>query len=133
MKVKLLLLLFLPVLIFSSFTPAKNGKLTISYKATGTIEGYSHLSKMKVYVDETLVGESPEKDQQATNSFSVSVPKGAHKVKCQLWAFLGGKWEERTEANEYSFDWSYEENMTLGKKNKLAIVFDITDEKVIKK
>lgn len=133
MKARLLLLLLLPILTFSSFTPAKSGKLTISYKATGTLEGYSYLSKMKVYVDETLVGESPEKDQQASNSFSVSVPKGAHKVKCQLWAFLDGKWEERTVANDYSFDWSYEENMNLGKKNKLALEFNITDDKVIKK
>lgn len=128
---KLLALAFgiIALVIAPSFTsPAgASGKasLKITWYATNTIEGYSYPSKMKVYVDDVLMGESPVKDQKEKNTFTVMVPKGPGKLKCVIWAELKGTWEERLVSNDYSFDWVYTESATFKKKNKRVIEFDI--------
>jgi len=133
MKLKLLIILALPFILGTSFTAAKQGKLNISYTTVGTIEGYSYISKMEVFIDGQLVATGPEKDQQEKNSFSISVPRGEHKIKCQLWALYQGTWELRTLDNNYSFDWIYEGTREFKKKNSLEIVFSIDDNTVTAK
>jgi hypothetical protein len=117
-------------------TPADssgNVPLTITWYATHTVEGYSYPSKMKVFVDDKQVGESPVKDQQLKNKFTVMVPKGAHNLKCVIWAELKGTWEERLVANDYSFDWMYTESADFKKKNKRVIEFSVEKMAAIRK
>lgn len=133
MKLKLLLLLALPFVLGTSFVKPKNGKLTITYTTVGTNEGYSYISKLNVYVDGAWIATGPEKDQKEKNSFTISVPQGSHQFKCQLLALYEGTWEERTEENNYSFDWKYEGTLEFKKKNTLELEFNITDNKVIVK
>lgn len=128
---KLLALAFgiIALVIAPAFTsPADaSGKvpLTITWYATHTIKGYSYPSKMKVYVDDQLMGESPVKDQQEKNKFTVMVPKGSHNLKCVIWAEIKGTWEERLVSNDYSFDWIYTESANFKKKNKRVIEFSV--------
>jgi hypothetical protein len=111
----------------------KEGELTISFVTINTIEGYDHISKLKVFCDEKLVGESSEKKQSVANKVTVKLPKGNHTVKTMLFANYNNNWEERTLANDYSFDFQTVQEMTVKSKNKLDIVFDIEAEKTIVK
>ena len=103
--------------------------LRIEYQATGTIEGYSKITKLKVYIDGLFVGESEPKDQREKNSLSVKVPQGVHRIQCYAYALLDGKWELRDMKNEYSFDWIYDAYRTFPAKSKLVLDFSVTDKK----
>lgn len=124
------------LLVTSSFTTAEGGgstaQLKITWYATHTVSGYSYPSKMKVFVDGQEVGESPVKDQQEKNTFTVTVPKGKHELKCVIWAQIKGTWEERLVANDYSFDWMYTESASFKKKNKRTIEFNVEKLAAIK-
>ena len=114
-------------------TDSDTGTLTVNFVATGSIEGYDHVSKMKVFCDNVEIGESSERKQSVQNKVTVNVPRGSHTIKVTLFAKYDGKWEERTIANEYSFDWSLMQKMNIGSKNTLDITFDIEKEKVVVK
>jgi hypothetical protein len=134
MKIKLSGFCAALFMVCNSFSNVNNGNLTINYKATGTLEGYSYISKMVVFIDDIQFGESPAMDQQQNNTFILSVPEGKHKIKCVVWAKIEDKWEERLKANDYSFDWVYrEESLQVEKETNLTIEFDITNDKVIKR
>lgn len=119
--------LFVGLTSFSSkeLAVAKNGTLTITFKAINTIEGYDHISRMGVYCDDKLIQYSTEKKQSIPNSVTISVPRGNHTIKCVLEAKYNDKWELRTIANDYSFDWIVEKDMKIKKKQKMDITFDI--------
>lgn len=105
--------------------------LQVSFKAINTIEGYDHISKLIVYCDGEKVGESIEKKQSLPNKVKVKVPSGDHLIHCSLWAKYDGVWEVRTLANDYSFDWMYDKQMTLKKgNNAFKIVFDVDKQTV---
>ena len=101
------------------------GTLTVNFKAINTIEGYDHISRMGVYCDGKLIQYSTEKKQSIPNSVTISVPRGNHTIKCVLEAKYNDKWELRTIANDYSFDWIVEKDMKIKKKQKMDITFDI--------
>ena len=136
-KILPLLFVILTIAVAPAFTVAysttETVPLKITYYATGTIKGYSYSSKMQVLVDGNEVGESPVKNQEVSNSFTVQVPKGNHELKCIMWAQTKeGVWEERLEANGYSFDWTYSASMNFKKKNKLKIEFNITNRESVR-
>ena len=103
--------------------------LQVEYQATGTIEGYSKITKLKVYIDGIFVGESEPKDQREKNSLRVKVPQGVHRVQCYAYALLDSKWELRDMKNEYSFDWIYDAYRTFPAKSKLVLDFSVTSKK----
>lgn len=109
------------------------GKLTITYQAINTIAGYDHVSRLQVLVDGQEVGVSKEKIQSQKNKVTVKVPTGEHTVVCSLWAKYNNNWEERTLANNYSFDWRFEKKMALKSSNKLNLVFDVNKNSVLEK
>jgi hypothetical protein len=108
-----------------SFSPPKSCTLTVSYKFENVVEGFDHECKTIVFVDGDQVAESSVKLESEPNSVTAVVPCGRHTVKIMNYALYEGEWEEHTIANEYSIDCSYETVMTLKKKTKIALVFDI--------
>jgi hypothetical protein len=104
---------------------AKPVKLTFSYQVKNTIEGYEYISKLVVYVDDQVAGESTPLIQTKPNSVTVSIPKGNHKVRAVLMAQFEGNWEERTKDNNYSWDFEWTQTGDFSKNRKIKITFDI--------
>lgn len=127
MKTKLSLLILLGVLTTSvlSAKPPKQGKLTVSWSFLHIVEGYDHDTKCIVFVDGKQVGESSVKKESEKNSITVATAQGSHEVKVVNYAFYEGKWEEHTIDNTYSIDCKFEQNITIKKKTKITLVFDI--------
>ncbi len=107
------------------------GILTVNFVTLNTIEGYDHVSKLKVYCDDVEVGESKEKKQSVKNSVSVAVPKGNHKIKVSLFAKYDGEWEERTIENNYSFDFSATKAINIKSKTTFDVSFNIDNNEVL--
>ncbi|MCG9912541.1 MAG: hypothetical protein MH137_14705 [Flavobacteriales bacterium] len=123
---KTLLALFCLVLVQTVMAQsAKPVNLTFSYQVTNTIEGYAYVSKLVVYVDDQVVGESTPLIQTKPNSVTVSIPKGNHKVRAVLMAQFEGNWEERTKDNNYSWDFEWTQTGNFSKNRKIKITFDI--------
>jgi len=126
MKLKLL---FAICLISMPALAGKTARLTVNWNFTNVIEGYDHNNKMVIYVDDKMLGESPEYLQSNKSSFSVDVPKGKHRLKIENYAYYGGKWELHRKTNGYSVDAYYENEVTFGASNALEMVCDIDSEK----
>lgn len=104
---------------------AQMGTLSIDYEVLNTIEGYSYVSRLDVYVDGKLYGSSTEIDQRTPNSISVKIPRGNHQIKAVLLAKYEGAWEERTVENRYTYDFIWTESVNMKKKMKVKLYFDI--------
>ncbi len=125
MKLKLLFaicLLSLPVFAGGS------ARLTVNWTFKNVIDGYDHNNKIVIYVDDRMLGESPEYIQSHNSSYSVDVPKGKHKLKIENYAYYEGKWELHRSANGYSVDAYYENTVTFVASNTLNMVCDIDSE-----
>ena len=100
-KATLQLIALLSICLFSISAEAqKNVNVTFKYVTINTITGYDHVSKLMVYCDDKKIGESSQKLQSKSNSITVKVPKGKHKLTASLYALYQNKWEQRTLANE---------------------------------
>lgn len=123
--------LFLMTALGSLGTPTPNPQTestvdySITYQVTNTIEGYSYDSRLDVYVDGKKIGESSVKDQKEMNKITVKVPTGQHTLKCVLLAYYKNQWEERTVANEYSYDFVWTTTQNFASKGKVKLYFDI--------
>jgi len=95
---------------------AQSSVLTVTFKFIGIEEGYDHLSKTQVWVDETLAGESPEVTQSKGASFKVDIPYGEHTLRIINLAQYKEEWEEHTIANDYSIDCLWEGDFNFKKK-----------------
>lgn len=111
-----------------------NVKITFKYKCTNIVQGYDHLSRLKVYVDDKIAGTSSEKLESQENTVTVEVTKGKHSIRAVLESQYEGTWEEHTIANTYSIDCLYEITKTFNKKNTLIILeFNIDVGTIVKK
>lgn len=129
MKHKLLFFLLLAASISIHWSPAvdaaKESKLSITYKVINIEEGYDHMAKLTVYVDDEEVGSSKEQVQSKGGSFTTTVSKGKHDIKAVLMAKYEGVWEEHTIENDYSYDCVVETSANFGKSRKMSITFDL--------
>lgn len=113
---------------------AGNVKITFKYKCTNIVEGYDHLSRLKVYVDGKIAGTSSEKLESQENTITVELSKGEHSIRAILESQYEGAWEEHTIANTYSIDCLYEITKKFTKKNTLVVLeFNIDVGTIIKK
>jgi hypothetical protein len=125
MKLKLL---FAICLISLPALAGKTVRLTVNWTFTNVIEGYDHNNKIVVYVDNKMLGESPEYLESNMSSYSVDVPKGKHTLRIENYAFYQDKWEIHRKTNGYSVDAYYENEVTFGSSNTLDMVCDIDSE-----
>lgn len=133
-RIVLLLLFSLSFFSVQGFSQL-NCKITFKYKFVNVNEGYDHVSRMKVYLDGTLVGTSLEdgtsSDASAVhketvqNVFAVEIPKGTHKIRAVVEALYAGVWEEHLIANTYALDCLYEKTLDFTKDNTIELEFDI--------
>ena len=101
-------------------------ELTVTHKFLGIVEGYDHKCKTQVWIDDELVGESPENLESQGATFTVNVPKGHHDVLIINQAFYDGAWEDHTIENDYSIDCLWEGTHNFSKKKeKIFLLFDI--------
>jgi len=126
MKLKLLFAICL--LSLPAFA-GKTARLTVNWTFTNVIEGYDHNNKIVIYVDDKMLGESPEYIQSKKASYSVDVPTGKHTLKVENYAYYEGKWELHRPSNGYSVDAYYENIVTFSANNTLNMVCDIDTEK----
>ena len=118
--------LFLLVFCFSTTVFSQTSSLTVTFKFNGITEGYDHICKTQVWMDDTLLGESGEVKESDGGTFSVSVPYGEHSLHIMNLALYEGEWEDHTIENNYSIDCTWEGSHTFGKrKNKLFLLFDL--------
>lgn len=125
MKTKLLFIALLAT--FSSFA-GKQVMLTVKWHFANVIEGYDHDSKMLVYIDGKLIGESKVFKETAHASYDVEVPSGTHDVKIENYSFYEGKWDIHTKANRYSVDAFYNGKITFSKNTTIDMNFDVDKE-----
>lgn len=108
-------------------------KITIKYKCSHIVEGYDHISRLKVYVDGNVAGTSTEKLESQQNSITIQISKGQHSLRAVLESKYEGAWEEHTIANTYSIDCLYEVSKQFKKNTMIILDFDIDVGTVIKK
>lgn len=124
------------IIICFSLTPfiteaQKKINLTFKFVTTNTKEGYDHISKLIINCDDEKIGESLQKSQSKPSTVTVKIPSGKHKITATLYALYEGKWEPRTIANEYSFDFEYHKTGNWEVNNTINLTFDIETEMVI--
>lgn len=118
--------LFLLAFCLSSTVFSQTSTLTVTFKFNGITEGYDHICKTQVWMDEKLLGESGEVKESVGGSFPVSVPYGEHLVRIINLALYEGEWEDHTIENNYSIDCLWEGSHTFGKKkDKLFLLYDL--------
>lgn len=122
-KMKKLLVISLMLLLCG--VVAAQGKLQVTFNFLNIVEGYDHTTKCQVFIDDEMVGESPEVPESKGSTFSVEVPAGSHNLRIVNFALYEGNWEEHTIANNYSIDCLFEEEHNFKKNEKLFLVFDI--------
>ncbi|MGG9971996.1 hypothetical protein ACQ33O_09410 [Ferruginibacter sp. SUN002] len=128
-KLTFLLIAFISMSLLPTIGKAQEKvSLTFKFKTINTIAGYDHVSKLKVFCDNELVGESSQKLQSIANSVTVKVPKGVHHINAALYALYQGKWESRTIEHNYSFDFEYDKTGNWSTNNTINLTFDIESE-----
>ena len=113
-------------------TAQKVGTLTFKYSVINIVKGYDHNSKLVIYEDGKMIGESTEHLESKPNSISVKLSQGKHQIKAVLTSLYEGKWEEHTIANTYSIDCLFEDEVNIKKKKTITLVFDIDKGTIIK-
>ena len=127
--------LLLVLVLTTGFTPApmgSMGSLTFKYSVTNIEPGYDHLSKLVVYEDGDVIGESKEQVESKPNSVTVNLSKGSHNIRAVLTSKYEGSWEEHTISNEYSIDCLFEDEVVIKKKKTITLVFDIDKGTTVK-
>ena len=105
---------------------SQTSSLLVTFKFAGITEGYDHICKTQVWLDENLLGESGEVKESVGGSFSVRVPYGEHALRIINLANYEGEWEDHTIDNDYSIDCLWEGSHSFGKKaNKLFLLYDL--------
>lgn len=119
------LFLILFVILGGSAVAQKPAKLKVSYDFMHIVDGYDHLTKTEVYVDNKLVATSNEHKQSAPQTISVTTTRGMHNVKIVNYAYYNGQWEERAVNNGYSTEGTVSKDWALKKKNKISVTYDL--------
>ncbi len=104
-------------------------KLTFNIKTLNTKEGYDYISKLVIFCDRKIIGESPHKKQTEPSTYSVEISKGNHEIYAVFCALYNGNWENRIKLKNYSFDADF---FKIGDWNKDVIIdmtFDMKEEK----
>ena len=124
------------VLVFSTaFTPVakeKQGSLTFKFSVINIVEGYDHESKLVVYEDGNVIGESSVQKESKPNSVTVKLSKGSHNIRAVLSSKYEGNWEDHTIENGYSIDCLFNDEVEIKKKKTITLVFDIDKGTIIK-
>ena len=129
MKKALLLLVAIVGLHNASMAKGSKAKtLTIEISFKGVEEGYDHLTKSEIFINGDFVGSTVEHKETRKISKTIEVPSNSFDFKLVNFAYYEGKWEEHTIENNYSIDCVVDERLSLGKKKKIVIVFDLDSE-----
>ncbi|MCB0508073.1 MAG: hypothetical protein KDD21_07235 [Bacteroidetes bacterium] len=132
-KIKIILFVLGVAGIFTASFAAETYNLTIKYSTVGTVSGYDHHTKLRVFTNDKELGESTPKNQTIPNSVTVKVPIGSQKIKAVLLANYDNIWEERTVANDYSFDCIYEKTLDINNNKTIELVFNFNDNHIDEK
>lgn len=127
--------LFLVLVFASAFTPAakeKQGTLTFKYSVINIEEGYDHESKLVIYENGNVIGESTVQKESKPNAVTVKLPAGRHNIKAVLNSKYEGNWEEHTIENNYGIDCLFNDEVMIKKKKIITLVFDINKGTIIK-
>jgi hypothetical protein len=131
MRQSLLLLLLAVFVATSSFVTsplAKSSKLTVEVKFINVVEGYDHENRSRIWIDDDLDGAvwTTTGLESKTQTATIQVPKGKHRIHLMNYAQYEGTWEEHTVANNYSLDVSIDKEYNFKKKShKLSLEVDI--------
>lgn len=127
-------LLFLVIGILFGNTTNAQTTVRLTYQTIHVIDGYDHISRIKVYVDGELYATSAEAKESKKMNFIFNLPQGNHAIKIIQEAKYEGVWEDHLIVNNYSSDFLYEGNFSIIKKKyKLQIVFDIDNGTLVKR
>jgi hypothetical protein len=94
-------------------------------------EGYDHLSRMLVFVDDIEYGISPQSQESKGGMFMVKIPKGSHRIRIVNQSFLNGVWQDHTIVNNYSVEAVYEKSLEIRKSIRVTLIIDLNDEHTV--
>ncbi|MGV3632610.1 MAG: hypothetical protein ACO1O6_15495 [Bacteroidota bacterium] len=119
------LFLILFVVLGSYAVAQKPAKLKVTYNFENIVDGYDHLTKTEVYVDNKLVSTSSEHKQSMPTTIHVATTRGMHNVKIVNYAYYNGQWEQRSIDNGYSTEGTVTKDWPLKKKNSISVTYDL--------
>lgn len=117
------------IALFCVFSMPIFSQITVKWKTINIIEGYEYEGKIKVYIDGEFVGESSSCQESVWCEYKVKT-KGEHTIRIEQFAKYEGNWEQKTVANDYSYDYIYEGIHTFKKKHTLTMIWDSDSELV---
>jgi hypothetical protein len=107
---------------------AQQGKVAFTSEFTGLVEGYDHVCKEKIYVNQELVFTSKEHLESEMLKAKLKLPRGTQNIRIENWTLYKGTWELTSIANSYSINGFYDSQITIGKKNSLHVLYDLDDK-----
>jgi citrate lyase beta subunit len=106
--------------------------ITFKYKFIHAAEGKEINTRLKIYVDDAVKGVSLAKMETESNTVTIEIPTGKHKLRAVIESEFEGKWEEHTVANEYSIDCVYLSETDFTKHVRVDIIFDLEKGTIVK-
>ncbi|XOV68040.1 MAG: hypothetical protein ACFHU9_02480 [Fluviicola sp.] len=118
----------LTLLLLSFGSLAQKGKVQFTSEFKNITQGYDHTCKEKIFINGELIFTSKEHPESEILKAKVKLPRGTHNVRIENWTRYKGNWELTAIDDDYSIDGFYEDELTIGKKNELHIVYDLDDQ-----
>ena len=109
----------------------KHYPMKIDWNFIHVEEGYDHLSRMLVFVDNQEYGISPQSLESKGGTFTLKIPKGSHRIRIVNQSFVNGMWQDHTIINNYSVEAVYEKAMEIKKSVRVTLIIDLNDEHTV--
>jgi hypothetical protein len=126
------MLIFALLMSFVGFSQ-KPSNVTLVYQYLNIEEGYDHLTKTQIWIDGTMILESPEHYESQKTTVQFEIPGGSHEISIVNLAYYEGTWEEHTVENNYSIDAVVKRVIKFKKKVRIDIIFDLDQSEPIVK
>ena len=123
MKNSCLLLLF-ALLVFPK-TYARERTVVLEWKFAGIEEGYDHLNRCRIFVDDIELPVSGECKESEPGTYSLRLSSKAHRVWLVNEAYYEGNWMEHTFKNGFSMDAVCEFTLDAKEVAKVQVLFDL--------
>lgn len=109
----------------------KHYPMKVDWRFIHVEQGYDHVSRMLVYVDDIEYGISPQSVESKGGIFTVKIPKGSHRIRIVNQSYLNGVWQDHTIVNNYSVEAVYEKALEIKKSVRVTLVIDLNDEHTV--
>jgi len=109
---------------------AQKSKVSLDIKFTGIEEGYDHITKYEIYIDDYLIMTTTEQKESIPVLKNFKTTRGNHVLKVVNYTFYNGNWELTNRDNDYTLDGTVEQKINFNKKTLIKILYDLDNPPV---